>query len=112
MTTGDIVNLMSVDAARLQEFTNQAILVFSAPFQIVLAFISLYSLLGWSAFIGVAVMVILAPVNTFIARRMKTYQKRQMKDRDDRTKLMNELLNNIRRLGFSSLCVLFGFHHV
>ncbi|KAH8832602.1 P-loop containing nucleoside triphosphate hydrolase protein [Flagelloscypha sp. PMI_526] len=96
MTTGDIVNLMSVDAARLQEFTNQAILVFSAPFQIVLAFISLYSLLGWSAFIGVAVMVILAPVNTFIARRMKTYQKRQMKDRDDRTKLMNELLNNIR----------------
>jgi hypothetical protein len=32
--------------------------------QIVLAFISLYNLLGWPAFVGVAVMVFSIPINT------------------------------------------------
>lgn len=56
-STGEIVSLMSVDATRLQEFCTYGLILISGTFQIVLAFVSLYNLLGWSAFVGVAIMV-------------------------------------------------------
>lgn len=65
--------------------------------QIILAFVSLYNLLGWSAFVGVTVMVVSIPLNTFMAGIMKRMQEKQMKNRDKRTRLMSELLANIRR---------------
>lgn len=65
--------------------------------KIVLAFISLYRLLGWSAFVGVAIMTFSIPLNAYIARVLKKMQQTQMKNRDKRTKMMNELLNNIKR---------------
>ena len=64
LSSGDIFNLMSVDAMRLQDFCTYALIAISGPFQIVLAFISLYDLLGFSAFVGVAIMVFSVPLNT------------------------------------------------
>jgi len=96
--TGDIVNLMSVDASRLQDLCTYGLISLSGPFQITLAFISLYNLLGWSAFVGVAVMILAIPLNTFIARVLKKMQEEQMKNRDKRTLLMTELLNNIKSI--------------
>lgn len=71
--------------------------------QIVLAFISLYNIMGWSAFVGVGVMIVSIPLNTIIARFLKRLQEQQMKNRDKRTRLMSELLANIRRF-VKSLC--------
>ncbi|KAF5362251.1 hypothetical protein D9756_002523 [Leucocoprinus leucothites] len=96
--TGDIVNLMSVDATRLQDLCTYGLIAFSGPLQITLAFVSLYSLLGWSAFVGVAIMVFSIPLNTWIARALKRMQEQQMKNRDQRTRLMSELLNNIKSI--------------
>lgn len=64
--------------------------------KITLAFVSLYGILGWPAFIGVAIMIISIPMNTVIARWLKGMQEKQMKNRDQRTRLMSELLANIR----------------
>lgn len=66
--------------------------------QITLAFVSLYNILGWPAFVGVAIMIVSIPLNTLIARFLKRLQERQMKNRDKRTRLMSDLLANIRRL--------------
>ncbi|KAJ8094347.1 hypothetical protein PM082_010781 [Marasmius tenuissimus] len=96
--TGDIVNLMSVDATRLQDFCQFGLIAISGPFQITLAFVSLYNLLGWPAFVGVAIMVFSVPINTFIARILKRMQKQQMANRDKRTRLMSELLANIKSI--------------
>ncbi|KAK2463720.1 hypothetical protein APHAL10511_004471 [Amanita phalloides] len=96
--TGDIVNLMSVDATRLQDLCTYGLISLSGPFQITLAFISLYDLLGWAAFVGVTVMIVSIPLNTYIARRLKKMQEQQMKNRDRRTRLMSELLNNIKSI--------------
>ena len=49
-TTGDIVNLQSVDALRLADLCQYGQMVWSGPVQITLAFVSLYNLLGWPAF--------------------------------------------------------------
>ncbi|KAL0574610.1 hypothetical protein V5O48_007360 [Marasmius crinis-equi] len=96
--TGDIVNLMSVDATRLQDFCQFGLIAISGPFQITLAFVSLYNLLGWPAFVGVAIMVLSVPLNTIMARVLKRMQKEQMANRDKRTRLMSELLNNIKSI--------------
>ncbi|KAI9460421.1 P-loop containing nucleoside triphosphate hydrolase protein [Boletus coccyginus] len=96
--TGDIVNLMSVDTTRMQDLCTYGIIAISGPYQITLAFVSLYNLLGWSAFVGVAIMVFSIPLNTFIARILKKMQEKQMKNRDKRTRLMSELLANIKSI--------------
>ncbi|KAG6852658.1 hypothetical protein C0991_010112 [Blastosporella zonata] len=96
--SGDIVNLMSVDATRLQDLCTYGLIAISGPLQITLAFISLYDLLGWSAFVGVGIMIFSIPLNTFIARILKRMQEQQMKNRDKRTRLMSELLANIKSI--------------
>lgn len=52
--------------------------------------------MGVSVGAGVCVLILAIPLNTFIARRMRTYQKTQMGNKDSRVKLMNEILNGIR----------------
>lgn len=49
-------------------------------------------------FAGVAAMLIMVPVNGLIAGIMKTLQKRQMKNKDARTRLMTEILNNMKSI--------------
>jgi hypothetical protein len=48
-------------------------------------------------------MVFSIPMNTFIARYLKKMQETQMKNRDQRTRLMSELLANIKRFAWSLL---------
>ena len=97
-STGDIVNYMAVDTQRLQDLAQYGQQLWSAPFQIVLCMLSLYQLLGFSMFAGVAAMIIMIPVNGYIARLMKSLQKEQMKNKDARTRLMTEILNNMKSI--------------
>jgi ATP-binding cassette subfamily C (CFTR/MRP) protein 1 len=97
-TTGDIVNYMAVDTQRLQDLAQYGQQLWSAPFQIVLCMLSLYQLLGWSMFAGVGAMIVMIPLNGWIARIMKTLQKEQMKNKDMRTRLMTEILNNMKSI--------------
>ena len=96
--TGDIVNLMSVDATRLQDLCTYGHIAWSAVFQMVLAFVSLYNLLGWPSFVGVAIMVVSIPINTALARYMRSLAEQTMKVKDKRTRLMNEILTNIKSI--------------
>jgi ATP-binding cassette subfamily C (CFTR/MRP) protein 1 len=97
-STGDIVNYMAVDTQRLQDLAQYGQQLWSAPFQIVLCMLSLYQLLGYSCFAGVAAMFVMIPINGVIARWMKTLQKEQMKNKDSRTKLISEILNNMKSI--------------
>lgn len=97
-TTGDIVNYMAVDAQRLQDLTQFAQQAWSAPFQITICMISLYQLVGWSMLSGIGVMLIMIPINGFIARFMKRLQKQQMKNKDTRSRLIAEIINNMKSI--------------
>ncbi|XP_013177998.1 PREDICTED: multidrug resistance-associated protein 1 isoform X1 [Papilio xuthus] len=97
-TVGEIVNLMSVDAQRFLELTAYLNMIWSAPLQIALALYFLWGILGPSVLAGLAVMIVLIPVNGLIANRVKTLQIKQMKYKDERVKLMNEVLNGIKVL--------------
>lgn len=97
-STGDIVNYMAVDTQRLQDLTQYGQQLWSAPFQICLCLASLYQLVGMSMFAGLAAMVIMIPINGVIARLMKTLQKTQMQNKDARTRLITEIINNMKSI--------------
>uniref|UniRef100_A0A8C8SRC5 Multidrug resistance-associated protein 1 n=1 Tax=Pelusios castaneus TaxID=367368 RepID=A0A8C8SRC5_9SAUR len=97
-TVGEIVNLMSVDAQRFMDLATYINMIWSAPLQVILALYLLWQNLGPSVLAGVAVMILLVPVNAVIAMKTKTYQVAHMKSKDNRIKLMNEILNGIKVL--------------
>ncbi|KAK9957353.1 hypothetical protein ABG768_011605 [Culter alburnus] len=97
-TVGEIVNLMSVDAQRFMDLITYINMIWSAPLQVILALYFLWQNLGPSVLAGIAVMVLMVPINAVIAMKTKTYQVAQMKSKDNRIKLMNEVLNGIKVL--------------
>ncbi|XP_014733665.1 PREDICTED: canalicular multispecific organic anion transporter 2 [Sturnus vulgaris] len=97
-TVGEIVNLMSVDAQRFMDLMTFLNMLWSAPLQILLALYFLWKILGPSVLAGVAVMVLLIPVNSAIAIKTRAFQVEQMRYKDSRIKLMNEILGGIKVL--------------
>ncbi|KAG0004492.1 hypothetical protein BGZ80_000819, partial [Entomortierella chlamydospora] len=95
-TVGEIVNHMSIDAQRVQDLVTYLHVVWSGLFQIVIAMYLLYDTMSWAIFAGVTVMTLMIPLNARLSVFMKDFQKEQMKNKDTRIKLMNELLNGIR----------------
>ena len=75
-TVGEIVNLMSVDAQRLNDVVLYLHSIWSAPFTILLALIFLWFSMGASIFAGFAIMVLLIPVNIVVAAKNRKYQVR------------------------------------
>lgn len=70
----------------------------SAPLQITLALYFLWTLLGSAALAGLAVMIIVIPIKGVIVNKTKALQIRQMKYKDERVKMMNEILSGIKVL--------------
>ncbi|XP_038618605.1 multidrug resistance-associated protein 1 isoform X2 [Tachyglossus aculeatus] len=97
-TVGEIVNLMSVDAQRFMDLATYINMIWSAPLQVILALYLLWLNLGPSVLAGVAVMILMVPINAVMAMKTKTYQVAHMKSKDNRIKLMNEILNGIKVL--------------
>ncbi|NXE48712.1 MRP3 protein, partial [Casuarius casuarius] len=97
-TVGEIVNLMSVDAQRFMDLMTFLNMLWSAPLQIFLALYFLWQTLGPSVLAGVAVMVLLIPFNAVIAMKTRAFQVEQMRHKDSRIKLMNEILTGIKVL--------------
>ena len=73
-TVGEIVNLMSVDAQRFQELTTYLNMLWSGPFQMSVCLYFLWAILGPSVLAGVLVMVLLIPVNGYIAKVTRKLQ--------------------------------------
>lgn len=97
-TVGEIVNLMAVDSNRFLEMIPYLMLTISAPFTLGLATYLLYNIIGVSVFAGLAVLIIMFPVSGIIANKLKNISFKQMKIKDERVKLTNEILNGMKVL--------------
>ncbi|XP_065315343.1 multidrug resistance-associated protein 1-like isoform X3 [Gordionus sp. m RMFG-2023] len=95
-TVGEIVNLMSVDTQKVSEVCSYVSLLWSGPFQIGICMIFLWNILGPSVLSGLLVMVLLIPLNAVMANKITQLQASQMKLKDERIKIMNEVLNGIK----------------
>uniref|UniRef100_A0A8D0A0X8 ATP-binding cassette, sub-family C (CFTR/MRP), member 2 n=1 Tax=Sander lucioperca TaxID=283035 RepID=A0A8D0A0X8_SANLU len=97
-TVGETVNLMSADAQRFNDVTNFIHLLWSCPLQIMLSIVFLWIELGPSVLAGLAVMVLMVPINGLLATKARKFQVKNMKFKDKRLKIMNEILNGIKIL--------------
>ncbi|XP_019905023.2 multidrug resistance-associated protein 1 [Esox lucius] len=99
-TVGEIVNLVSADTQKLMDFVVYFNAVWLAPIEIALCLFFLWQHLGPSALAGIATVILIFPLNGFIAKKRSKLQEVQMKYMDGRIKLMNEILNGIKILKF------------
>lgn len=97
-TVGELVNLMSVDAQRFLELIPFLHLAWSAPLVIAICMYFLYEVLGVAALAGLAVLFLMIPFSAYVATKLKSFQIRQMKKKDERIKMMNEILSGIKVL--------------
>ncbi|XP_063222702.1 multidrug resistance-associated protein 1-like [Bacillus rossius redtenbacheri] len=97
-TVGEIVNLMSVDATRVYESVIYLNWAWMCPLQIAVALYFLWQRVGIAALSGLGVMLLLIPLNVYVASKVKTLQVAQMKIKDQRLKMMNEILGGMKVL--------------
>ncbi|RXN06628.1 canalicular multispecific organic anion transporter 1-like protein [Labeo rohita] len=99
-TAGEIVNLMSADAQRFNDVTNFIHLLWSCPLQIVLSIAFLWIELGPSVLAGLLAMVLMVPINGWLATKSRGFQMENMKFKDSRMKIINDILNGIKVLKY------------
>lgn len=98
ITIGKIVNLMAVDTQKFYDTFVNLHIIWGGSLMIGIAMFFLWQLLGIAAFAGLFVMIVLIPINMFIARQLKRIQDKHMRVKDDRIKLMSEVLTGIKTL--------------
>jgi ATP-binding cassette subfamily C (CFTR/MRP) protein 1 len=95
-TLGELVNLMQVDAAKLEMFVPQIHVLWDGMFQIVGYMAILYTLIGWPCFAGLALMVLAAPVQGVVMGKLFGLNRQMVKYTDTRVKTTNEALQGIQ----------------
>ena len=121
-----MMNLMSVDAQRFLDNSGNFSMIFTSPIQLGIAFYLLWGQLGihsrndWLVYLvtgalysmkiinasknvigpsllaGVGVILLSIPINSVIAARSQRLQVNRMNEKDERMKLISEVLNGIK----------------
>lgn len=95
-TTGEIVNLMSIDCEKLLQCSMTIPVTFLGATQIIGSLVSLIFLLGPVALIGILFMLLLLPVQILNTRVTSGLRKKIIRITDQRVKLISEILKGIR----------------
>ncbi|NXD83167.1 MRP1 protein, partial [Halcyon senegalensis] len=95
-TVGEIVNLVSVDNQKLMDLIIYFNGTWLAPIRIIICFVFLWQLLGPSALASIAVFLFLLPLNFVITKKRSQFQEIQMKYKDERAKLTNSILSDMK----------------
>ncbi|KFV46443.1 Multidrug resistance-associated protein 1, partial [Tyto alba] len=95
-TVGEIVNLVSVDVQKLMDLIVYFNGTWLAPIRIIICFVFLWQLLGPSALTSIVVFLFLLPLNFMITKKRSQFQETQMKHKDERAKLTNAILSDIK----------------
>ncbi|PKA64568.1 ABC transporter C family member 3 [Apostasia shenzhenica] len=99
---GEIVNLMSVDAERIGNFSWYLIDFCLIPFQVGLALVILYLKLGLASLVALAAIFLVMVTNIPFSTLEQNFQEKMMESKDRRMKATSEVLRNMRVLKFYS----------
>jgi ATP-binding cassette subfamily C (CFTR/MRP) protein 1 len=94
-TLGEIVNLMQVDAAKIEAFMIQIHVLWDGLFQIAGYMVILGTLLGWTCIIGMLLIMTSIPMMGKITGKMFGLNRSMVKYSDQRVKAVNEALQGI-----------------
>ncbi|RZC74143.1 hypothetical protein C5167_049623 [Papaver somniferum] len=97
-SSGEIINLMSVDIQRITDFIWYMNTVWMLPIQISLATYVLYINVGLGSFAGLAATLLVMACNIPLTRIQKSFQSKIMEAKDERMKATSEVLRNMKTL--------------
>ncbi|XP_058780381.1 ABC transporter C family member 13-like isoform X2 [Vicia villosa] len=97
-TNGEIQTFMSVDADRTVNLCNSFHDIWSLPLQIGVALYLLYTQVKFAFVSGLAITILLIPVNKWISTLIARATEQMMKEKDERIRRTGELLTYIRTL--------------
>jgi ABC-type multidrug transport system fused ATPase/permease subunit len=97
-TSGEMINIMSVDADRVSLFSWYMHDLWLVPIQISLALIILYSCVGLASVSALAATIVIMLANLPLSRMQEKFQEKMMEAKDVRMKAMSEVLRNMRIL--------------
>ncbi|KAL8579573.1 hypothetical protein ACOMHN_025526 [Nucella lapillus] len=97
-TVGEVVNLMSVDVENVQKMIPLLWTVWSCPLQITVALYLLYKTVGVAMVAGLGVMIVVFPFNGFIMTKLNSLMNNILLQKDQKMKLINEVLNGMKIL--------------
>jgi ABC-type multidrug transport system fused ATPase/permease subunit len=96
-SNGTIINLMSIDSFKVADISAYLHFLWACvPVQLAMAIGMLYSILGFSSFVGIGLMILILPLNFLLAKSFQAAQKRIMAATDVRIHATNEVLQNVR----------------
>lgn len=96
VSSGKILNLMSVDTQRLGDLMSYIHIAWSAPYQTALISVMLYKQLGVASLAGIGLLLVSVPVTSEVTRHVRKIQKSLMRCKDDRARVTAETLSGIR----------------
>ncbi|GJJ75953.1 hypothetical protein EMPS_08311 [Entomortierella parvispora] len=97
---GRIVNLMSTDASRIDTAMLSIALVISVPIYTIVVVGLLVHLMGPSALLGAALLILMNPVQGWAMSKLGPIRKRASEYTDSRIKLTSEILQGIKVIKF------------
>ncbi len=95
---GEIVNFMSTDTDRIVNFFQSFHAFWSLPVQIIIVLCLLYQQIGLTFLTGLAFAIILIPINKIIASKIGKLSQDMMLYKDERVKLISEIIYGIRTI--------------
>lgn len=97
---GQLQNLMSGDIDAIWQARDIIMVGVGAPLGAGIAFIGLYSILGWPALVGIALIILGVPLPVYIAQLMGKSQRQVKATLDARISLISEYLGSIRTIKY------------
>ncbi|KNC51636.1 multidrug resistance-associated protein 1 [Thecamonas trahens ATCC 50062] len=97
-SVGAIVNMIAVDATYIFEFVIRGTDVLVLPLQLILALVLLFILLGPSALVGLAVILLAIPTMGFISKAIKKHILTKLVRGDTRLKITKDAIQGIRAI--------------
>lgn len=95
-TLGEMVNLMQVDATKMEAFVPQIHVLWDGLLQVTGYMIILGTLLGWPCVIGLLLMMFAGPIMGIIMGKLFGINRAMVEYTDERVKTVNEALQGIR----------------
>ena len=95
------INLVGVDTKRIIDFVSASHLIPSSILKLIISTAFLYTLIGWeSVLAGLAVFLIVTPLNLYFSTLMNKVQSQIMRTRDEKMAVIEEALQGIRQIKF------------
>ena len=93
--SGNIINLVSNDAQKIEKSLNSVGYILSAPLEVVINLFLLWYLMGWKALVGAAFLTGIVAFQMLMARKAAKLRKKAAAFTDKRLVVMNEVISGI-----------------